>query len=136
MATVIHKPKTRVIQRAQPRPSLIRRIFTPVRLAILGILALIFISVFAFFYVKYASMIDARLRGDIIVRTTGIYAAPRSIRGGQAMTLASLKSYLDGIGYVESNKEADSKRGRYQICLLYTSPSPRDRQKSRMPSSA
>ena len=26
--------------------------------------------------------------------------------------------------------------GRGQICLLYTSPSPRDRQKSRMPSSA
>ena len=43
----------------------------------------------------------------------------------------------------------DSKKGRYSapinfskqgdpvdICLLYTSPSPRDRQKSRMPSSA
>ena len=26
--------------------------------------------------------------------------------------------------------------GKYYICLLYTSPSPRDRQKSRMPSSA
>ena len=26
--------------------------------------------------------------------------------------------------------------GRAQACLLYTSPSPRDRQKSRMPSSA
>ena len=26
--------------------------------------------------------------------------------------------------------------GRFGICLLYTSPSPRDRQKSRMPSSA
>ena len=25
---------------------------------------------------------------------------------------------------------------RYRVCLLYTSPSPRDRQKSRMPSSA
>ena len=24
----------------------------------------------------------------------------------------------------------------YEVCLLYTSPSPRDRQKSRMPSSA
>ena len=24
----------------------------------------------------------------------------------------------------------------FQVCLLYTSPSPRDRQKSRMPSSA
>ena len=29
---------------------------------------------------------------------------------------------------------ADSEQ--YMICLLYTSPSPRDRQKSRMPSSA
>ena len=27
-------------------------------------------------------------------------------------------------------------RRDYNICLLYTSPSPRDRQKSRMPSSA
>ena len=26
--------------------------------------------------------------------------------------------------------------GKYKDCLLYTSPSPRDRQKSRMPSSA
>ena len=28
------------------------------------------------------------------------------------------------------------KVGSYNPCLLYTSPSPRDRQKSRMPSSA
>ena len=28
------------------------------------------------------------------------------------------------------------ENSQYQICLLYTSPSPRDRQKSRMPSSA
>ena len=27
-------------------------------------------------------------------------------------------------------------KGEYRFCLLYTSPSPRDRQKSRMPSSA
>lgn len=115
MVTVTQKPKTRVIQRQQPRPSLIRRIFTPLRLAILGILALIFFSVFAFFYSKYARMIDARFRGDVLVRTTGIYAAPRTIRVSQGMTLASLKSYLDGIGYVESTKEADSNRGRYLV---------------------
>ena len=28
------------------------------------------------------------------------------------------------------------KEQGYKVCLLYTSPSPRDRQKSRMPSSA
>ena len=30
----------------------------------------------------------------------------------------------------------ESGSGKTTICLLYTSPSPRDRQKSRMPSSA
>ena len=30
----------------------------------------------------------------------------------------------------------EGEAGRRKICLLYTSPSPRDRQKSRMPSSA
>ena len=32
--------------------------------------------------------------------------------------------------------EYEIKVGNITICLLYTSPSPRDRQKSRMPSSA
>ena len=36
--------------------------------------------------------------------------------------------------FVESSNVVG--KGRFQICLLYTSPSPRDRQKSRMPSSA
>ena len=30
----------------------------------------------------------------------------------------------------------EGKSNAYLVCLLYTSPSPRDRQKSRMPSSA
>ena len=30
----------------------------------------------------------------------------------------------------------EATRGLFKDCLLYTSPSPRDRQKSRMPSSA
>ena len=32
--------------------------------------------------------------------------------------------------------QLQERKGRYEACLLYTSPSPRDRQKSRMPSSA
>ena len=34
------------------------------------------------------------------------------------------------------SKIRDQSLWRFEICLLYTSPSPRDRQKSRMPSSA
>ena len=35
-----------------------------------------------------------------------------------------------------TNIEDARQRWLFRICLLYTSPSPRDRQKSRMPSSA
>ena len=51
---------------------------------------------------------------------------------------------LRGIVYrsdIESWARANARRSeeakvRMKVCLLYTSPSPRDRQKSRMPSSA
>jgi penicillin-binding protein 1B len=115
LATVTRKPKIQVIKSQQKRPGLLRRIFTRRLLIILGVLTLIFCSIFAYFYIKYSRMIDARLRGDVLVRTTGIYAAPRMVRVGSGATLPSIKSYLDSIGYVESTKEADSKRGRYTV---------------------
>ena len=45
------------------------------------------------------------------------------------------KSQAEGLSEAEK-KEQDLLRKEYIACLLYTSPSPRDRQKSRMPSSA
>ena len=40
------------------------------------------------------------------------------------------------LGYALIATESLTKVNKAAICLLYTSPSPRDRQKSRMPSSA
>ena len=37
---------------------------------------------------------------------------------------------------IEFTKDRIAEMSQYGNCLLYTSPSPRDRQKSRMPSSA
>ena len=34
------------------------------------------------------------------------------------------------------NQQIEALSDRYHICLLYTSPSPRDKRQSRMPSSA
>ena len=46
-------------------------------------------------------------------------------------------SYLDGIDFVNEVANLSEQENHHpDICLLYTSPSPRDRQKSRMPSSA
>ena len=41
----------------------------------------------------------------------------------------------DPVVYTAKNGSAD-RDGRMRFCLLYTSPSPRDRTRSRMPSSA
>ena len=38
--------------------------------------------------------------------------------------------------YADKGIDLTGLLGGYKSCLLYTSPSPRDRQKSRMPSSA
>ena len=43
---------------------------------------------------------------------------------------------MRGVGKAERHKAADEILALVGLCLLYTSPSPRDRQKSRMPSSA
>ena len=40
------------------------------------------------------------------------------------------------ISTADSEAAQGALTGRHHLCLLYTSPSPRDRQKSRMPSSA
>ena len=42
----------------------------------------------------------------------------------------------DGAGFAGFASWLDMTPAHSDICLLYTSPSPRDRQKSRMPSSA
>ena len=39
-------------------------------------------------------------------------------------------------GYIITFEEAKRHCDKFIICLLYTSPSPRDRTRSRMPSSA
>ena len=56
-------------------------------------------------------------------------------------TFYKLGTPLDKIGYfaftTKAAKEAIKRMlDEHKNCLLYTSPSPRDRQKSRMPSSA
>ena len=50
-----------------------------------------------------------------------------------------MSMYLKTIGlhvFLAATKKSYLGNSKYIDCLLYTSPSPRDRQKSRMPSSA
>ena len=57
------------------------------------------------------------------------------------ITMRNVKSAIKDdkahIDYLKRDVLDDQKKGgKYKDCLLYTSPSPRDRTRSRMPSSA
>ena len=73
----------------------------------------------------FASMRQGKLNGDYI-QADGL--------------LESLKGYQNkyGASIIPSKKKIDAEiiYNKYNICLLYTSPSPRDSVVSRMPSSA
>ena len=71
-----------------------------------------------------------------VVDGLGAVAAPPSVIAFAASVLAELFiGWLIGfVAYVCFS--AIQMAGKVMDCLLYTSPSPRDRQKSRMPSSA
>ena len=65
-------------------------------------------------------------------------ATLRNSRGGNVPNLLNVAEDIQEFGAqgITIHPRPDERHIRYQDCLLYTSPSPRDRQKSRMPSSA
>ena len=93
---------------------------------------------------KTASLISRLL---LLVMLT--YGAPASfaqtldfsIDGGNTFgnTFTVVNGSITNVGVYLSDLPANNvlaTEGLFSFCLLYTSPSPRDRQKSRMPSSA
>ena len=56
------------------------------------------------------------------------------LKDSDSVTVEAVKGVMKSLGF--NDAQADSILKQLSTCLLYTSPSPRDRQKSRMPSSA
>jgi penicillin-binding protein 1B len=83
-------------------------------LTILGIAFVIFFisaSVFAWYYIKYGRMIDARLSGHVLQNTTQIFSGPEQISTGQAWGPDELAQYLQRAGYRPEHD--DSSLGQY-----------------------
>lgn len=84
-------------------------------LAPLIIISLIAFGVLFYYYNRYTQIIDAGLRGDIFVRSSGIYAAPLSLHAGSGVRLGDLVTHLKGLGYLERNTGQAEKRGQYTV---------------------
>src|SRR5665213_1085889 len=77
------------------------------------------------------------MSGSVIGMNTAIYTQSMGSEGvGFAMPSNILISVYNMLIGPEHKVTRGSIGVTFQACLLYTSPSPRDRQKSRMPSSA
>ena len=81
------------------------------------------------------AILDADKEGYLRSRTSLIQTIGRAARNVESKVLM----YADNIttSMKEAIEETDRRRTKQlEYCLLYTSPSPRDRTRSRMPSSA
>lgn len=89
-----------------PQNALLVRFFlhpagkTLIGLAAVGIIA--FGAVFVHFYMKYAALIDQRLRGGPYTATSRIYAAPGTIAVGDQTTPGDVAATLRHAGYNEN----------------------------------
>ncbi|HEV2913648.1 MAG TPA: PBP1A family penicillin-binding protein [Pyrinomonadaceae bacterium] len=69
---------------------------------------------FIYSYISYAELVDARLASGYLTSRAGIYAAPRTLRVGQSLSLDGLVALLRRAGYIESNA-SDVWSGSFNI---------------------
>ncbi|MBO0720345.1 MAG: PBP1A family penicillin-binding protein, partial [Blastocatellia bacterium] len=101
------------------KTSLFRRLFriatSPFVLIPSGVIVFAAAVGLVHYYRLYADIIDKRLRGDVFVRSSGIYAAPLDIYDGSTMRVNGLVTHLHNVGYVERGTTQNEKRGQYVI---------------------
>jgi penicillin-binding protein 1B len=105
-----------------------RRLSLSVRKIVLGLVLLGLVaggSVFVYYYVRFARLIDARLSGDVFANTSQVYAAPTEVRVGEPAALATLAARLRRAGYAEG--DTGSSIGTYRLVAerLVIHPGPR-----------
>lgn len=84
-------------------------------LAPMLIIGLILIGALFYYYNRYSAIIDAGLRGDIFVRSSGIYAAPLTLRDNAGNRLNDVVAHLRKVGYQQATPVANDKRGYYSV---------------------
>ncbi|MEP6818504.1 MAG: PBP1A family penicillin-binding protein [bacterium] len=97
------------------RRRVFRRLLSPVVVIPVAVLATVAIFCLVYYWSVFSGRIDNLLKGEIFTRSAGIYAAPKQLRVGQALTPDKLIEFLKHEGYVEKSQQADKARGRYAL---------------------
>src|ERR1051325_3607480 len=69
---------------------------------------------FIYSYISYAKLVDERLASGYLTSRAGIYAAPRTLRVGQTLSMDGLVTQLRRAGYIESSA-SDVWSGSFRV---------------------
>ena len=83
----------------------------------------------------YKKSIDAADEEGISSEDQALLELYKKLRPGEPPSVSGGQQLLHS-RFFDPKRYDLGRVGRYKICLLYTSPSPRDKRQSRMPSSA
>ncbi|MGA3161218.1 MAG: PBP1A family penicillin-binding protein [Terracidiphilus sp.] len=83
-------------------------------LVVFAATALVFFSVFGYFYIAYKHVVDDRLKQPIFANTAKIYAAPREVRPGQKLPVRLIANELRQAGYSPDGASQTSELGTYK----------------------
>jgi penicillin-binding protein 1B len=84
-----------------------------VALVAFAAVALVFVVVGSYFYIKYQHIVDERLKQPIFASTAKIFAAPREVRAGQKLSINLLANELREAGYSTDGASQASQMGTY-----------------------
>jgi penicillin-binding protein 1B len=75
--------------------------------------ALVVLGVGGYYYIKYQSIVDERLKQPLFVNTAKIFAAPREVRPGQKISVLLIANELREAGYTADGASQTSQLGTY-----------------------
>ncbi len=81
--------------------------------AAFALCVLVGFTIFGYYYVKYHSIVDARLSQPIFADTAKIYAAPREVRPGQKISVRLIANELREAGYTTDGAAQPSPLGTF-----------------------
>ena len=84
-----------------------------VALGCVAAVTILFCIVGGYYYYRYQSIVDERLKQPLFATTAKIYAAPREVRPGQKLTVTAIANELRAAGYSADGSSQLSPLGTY-----------------------
>ncbi|HEY6119329.1 MAG TPA: transglycosylase domain-containing protein, partial [Pyrinomonadaceae bacterium] len=96
-------------------PRFRRRLFSAPVIIPLVFFGTVIVGVLIYYWSIFSHRIDNLLKGEVYTRSAGIYAAPKLLHVGEAISQDELVAYLKRAGYVEKGQQAETSRGHYVV---------------------